>query len=390
MKYITFIFLFLVAFYISGCQQAEDPNPHQSIHTDDGFEHASFIEAGMDSSYLLRMTSAIDSGVYPNIHSVLIAKNGKLVFEKYFRGQDEILGNSIGVVSHHQDSLHDIRSVTKSIVSACVGLALAEGKIESVNQSVWDFFPEYKNLATGEKSKLTVKHLLTMTSGFEWNENIPYTDPTNSEIQMDQSPDPIQFVLSRKLVQPPGQSWNYNGGTTQLLAAIIKKSTGQEIDEYAEKNLFAPLGVSRHVWLKFSDSSLLKDVPLAAAGLRLRSRDLFKFGLLYMNKGLWNGKRILPEKWIEESLSSHIRLDPVSGQDGYGYQFWIFRDSVDHTPVTLAASVGNGDQRIFMDWDNDLLIVTTAGNYNQWMIKNNVAAVLKNFIYPSLTTVGKK
>lgn len=386
-----FLFIPAIALLHIYCNQLETSSSDSRADIEEGIHTATFMEAGMDSIQIGKMTSAITTGEYPNIHSVLIAKDGKLVYEQYFPGKDEILGNSRGVVAHHKDSLHDVRSVTKSIVSACIGIAVAEGKIKSIDQLVWDYFPQHKNLKSGEKSNLTIKHLLTMTSGLEWNENIPYTDPANSEIQMDQSPDPIQFVLSRKLVQNPGVAWNYNGGTTQVLAAIIKKATGEEVDEYARKHLFTPLGITHFGWLKFPSSSTLQNVPLAAAGLRLRSRDMLKFGLLYMNQGTWNGKQILPAKWIAESLSSHVsREDPFSGKGGYGYQFWIFKEPVGDKTLDLVVAIGNGDQRILLDKHNKLLVITTAGNYNQWTIKNNVAGLLKNFVYPSLSTAVKK
>lgn len=333
---------------------------------EDEIETAAPTSVGMDSVILKKMTETIAKGDYPNIHSVLIVKNHKLIYENYYAGNDEILGKSLGVIRHHKDSLHDIRSVTKSVVSACIGIAVSQKKITDIEQSVWDFFPEYAKLEIGEKAKLTIKNLLTMSSGLEWNENIPYTDPANSEVQMDASPDPIEFVLSRKSLDTPGTKWNYNGGTTQVLAAIIKKVTGVEVDEYARQYLFEPLGIKRYQWLKFSDSGKTANIPLAAAGLRLRSRDMLKFGLLYMNNGTWNRKRILPKDWVQESHQSHVtREDPVSGTGGYGYQFWIGNDTFNNKAINLAIAVGNGDQRIFFDRTNDLLVVITAGNYNQ-------------------------
>ena len=368
----------------------DQPHKDTAVHVEEGIELSHAASVGMDTVQLTGMTNAIISGEYPNIHSILISKGGKLVYEKYFPGKDEILGESIGLVNHHKDTLHDVRSVTKSFVSACVGIALSQGKIKSIEQKIWDYFPEYKELNKGDKSNLTIKNLLTMTSGLEWNENIPYTDPANSEIQMDKSSDPIHFVLSRNSVHPPGKVWNYNGGTTQVLAAIIKKVSGLEVDEYATKYLFTPLGITRFLWIKFPDSTKGKDVPLAAAGLRLRSRDMLKFGLLYMNQGIWDEKQILPENWIADSHRSHInREDPISGKGGYGFQFWTWKENINNKMIDLAVAVGNGDQRIFFDHENDLLVVTTAGNYNQWTIKNNTAALLTKFIYPSLLAPDK-
>lgn len=161
-----------------------------------------------------------------------------------------------------------------------------------------------------------------------------------------------------------------------------------EVDEYARQNLFEPVGIKKYVWLKFSDSGKNSNIPLAAAGLRLRSRDMLKFGLLYMNDGMWNGKRILPKDWVEKSHQSHvIREAPPSGTGGYGYQFWIANDTVNNKVVNLATAVGNGGQRIFFDPKNDLLVVITAGNYNQWTIRNHSGALMKDFIYPSLKSL---
>lgn len=381
-----FYFFFLATlFAITACKEKSSQPASSQPKIEEGIEFAQPSSVGIDTTELNKMTSAIKSGEYPNIHSVLIAKNGKLIYEKYFPGKDEILGNSIGFVNHHKDSLHDVRSVTKSVVSACIGIALSQGLIKSIDQPVWEYFPEYAAQNKGNKSSLTIKHLLTMTSGLDWNENLPYTDPANSEIQMDKSADPILFVLSRKLVSEPGTQWNYNGGTTQVLAAIIKKASGVEVDEFAMKNLFSPLGISNFHWIKFEDSLRGSNVPLAAAGLRMRSRDMLKFGILYMNRGSWNHKEILTEAWVADSHKSQItRGDLRSGKGGYGYQFWTFQKGYSTDTTEIATAVGNGDQRIFFDPKNELLVVITAGNYNQWTIKNNAAALLSNFIYPAV------
>ena len=338
-------------------------------------------EVGIDGHQLEKMEEAIQSNTYPNIHSVLIHKNGKLIYEQYFEGQDEIWGDSLGLVHHSMDKLHDVRSISKSIVSACVGLAVEQGKIKSVDQSVFEFFPEYAQYNEGLRSQLTLKHLLTMTSGIEWNEDVPYTDPENSEILMTASPDPMEYVLSRPMESEPGKYWEYNGGTTQLLAAIIKKTTGQEIDDFAHEFLFQPLGIDQYEWTQFPGL----DLPAAASGLRLTSRDLLKFGLLYANKGKWKDKQVLSEQWITDSMQSYVQFGR-NNNVGYGYQFWIFKgititEKLDSPIVT---AVGNGDQRIYIDKANDMIVVTTAGNYNNWTIEKNSEALLTDFIYPAI------
>jgi len=347
-----------------------------------GIQMAPLSAAGLDAAIINKMDSLIEDGTYPNIHSVLIVKEGKLMFEKYYTGQDENWGKKLGSINHNKDSLHDIRSVTKSIVSSCVGLALAQGKIKSVDQKVFDFFPEYKYLDTGIKSKLTIRHLLTMSSGLVWNEDVPYSDTANSEIRMVRSADPIVFVLSQPMEQAPGEKWKYNGGATQLLASIIERTTGKKIDAFANEYLFQPLGINRYEWNRYSRM----DLPAAASGLRLTSRDMLKFALLFLKEGQFGGKQVLPAAWVKESVDYHIQR-PGAGattkKAGYGYQFWLWSGTIKNKPADLFFANGNGGQHIFIDKKYDLIIVTTAGNYNKWDIQNNAARLI-DFVYEAM------
>jgi CubicO group peptidase (beta-lactamase class C family) len=360
--------------------QADCSSKKQSTVIDDGIQLSSMSAEGIDSTIILSLDSSIQKGIYPNIHSLLIARNNKLVHEEYWDGKDESWGNDLGITIHAKDSLHDIRSISKSIVSACIGIALEKGQIKSVEQKVFDFFPEYAKLDTGLKLELSIKHLLTMSSGIAWNEDVPYDNPENSEIKMTRSPDPIAYVLSQPMDFPPGKVWKYNGGTTQLLAAIIEKTTGKPVDQFAKEYLFRPLGITNFEWVKYPGTNL----PAAASGLRLRSRDLLKFGLLYYNKGNWGGQQIIPASWVDESIQSHVNRPGSGNTSGYGYQFWLWTDTIMNKPTKLVACVGNGDQRIYVDKKKNLIIVVTAGNYNKWDIKNNSYAMLKDYIYPAL------
>lgn len=216
-----------------------------------------------------------------------------------------------------------------------------------------------------------------MSSGLVWNEEVPYDNPENSEIRMIRSSNPVEYVLSQPLEFQPGVSWKYNGGTTQLLAAIIEKVTGKKVDQFANEYLFQPLDIKQFEWAKYPGT----DQPAAASGLRLRPRDLLKFGLLYNNNGTWNGKQIISKEWIEESFQSHVQR-PDGG--AYGYQFWLWQDTINNQPIPFIACVGNGDQRIFFDRTHHMVVVITAGNYNKWTIKNNAYALMKEYIYPAL------
>ena len=331
----------------------------------------------IDPAIIDSMEVAIEDGTYPNIHSVLISHHDKLIYEKYWAGKDENWGEDLGIIIHAKDSLHDIRSISKSIVSACVGIAILQGRIRSINQKIFDFFPEYAKQDTGWKSLLTIEHLLTMSSGLVWNEDVPYDNPDNSEIRMINSGNPVEFVLSQPMEFPPGKIWKYNGGTTQLLAAIIEKTTGKKVDEFAKEYLLKPLDITRSQWSKYPGT----DLPAAASGLRLTSGDLLKFGLLYKNDGVWKDRRIIPKEWVVASIQSHVSN---SFGGSYGYQFWLWQDTILNKTFPMVACIGNGDQRIFLDKMHDLVVVITAGNYNKWDIKNNAYALLRDYIYPAL------
>ena len=360
-------------------QQASPPEKLQ-----DGIDTGTLRAAGLDERTIIAGTKEITNGSYPNIHSLLIFRRGRLVYENYFTGADVERGvGSLGIVNHTRDTLHDVRSVTKSIVGIAVLIADSQGKIKSLDEPIFSFFPEYKDHATGDKKKITVKHVLSMTSGLEWNEEIPYTDPTNSEIQMNNSLNAVEFVLSRQLVEKPGLVFNYSGGMAQLLAALIKKSTGMDADLYTEKHLFQPLGIEKYKWVKTKSGD-----PSAASGLRLRSRDIGKIALVLMNNGKWNGKVIIPKKLVEAATTEHAKVDLKDAEEGdrmgYGYQIWKFSFLIGDEPVSLIEFTGNGGQQVEIDLKNQLVVVVTAGNYDKYDLKKGSWDIYPDIVYPAL------
>jgi CubicO group peptidase (beta-lactamase class C family) len=337
------------------------------VQLSDGLPVDDLYNVGMDTGNIVALTKLILDNTFPNIHSLLILRHGKLVYENYFAGEDEIVGKGYaGYVNHTIDDLHDCRSVSKSFTSACIGIAVKQGFIKNIDEPIYPYFPEYAKYFDAAKRKITIRHLLTMTSGLEWDETI--SSPKNTEGQMDGSDDPVQFILSRKLTSAPGTLWNYSGGSAQLLGEILWKATGEKLDKYAEKNLFAPLGIKKYTWAPMG-----KNMPAAAWGLRLGSRDLAKFALLYMNYGKWGNKQILDTAWVKQSLNSEVSK-PIIRSDiphGYGFQFWVGQ-MVQHrykTPISYAT--GNGGQKIYFWRDMDIVLVFTGGNYNRNEIKNN-------------------
>jgi CubicO group peptidase (beta-lactamase class C family) len=195
-----------------------------------------------------------------------------------------------------------------------------------------------------------------MSAGFEWNENVPFSDPKNSAMRMLSSSDRCRYVLEQPVVAPGGQVWNYNSGGTLLLEAVIAKAAGGALDGVAREFLLEPLGITDFEWTRD-----LKTGILEWGGLRLRSRDLAKIGQLVLNGGNWNGRQIVSQKWVKESTSAHI--GPASLIYFYGYQWWLGRSLVEGREVPWICAMGHGGQRFFAVPALDLVAVVTAGLY---------------------------
>lgn len=174
----------------------------------DGWKTASADSVGIDAKKIADLTQSLRAWPELGVHAVLIERNGQLIYEEYFDGFDERWGTPLGRVSMTAESKHDLRSVTKSVVSALVGIARGEGAIKSLDEPVIRWFPEYPELDTPERRRVTVTHVLNMTSGFTWNEDVPYTDPRNDEIRMTRDPQPLRYALSRPFTHNPGAEFN--------------------------------------------------------------------------------------------------------------------------------------------------------------------------------------
>lgn len=356
-----------------GCEKPRNLN--------DGIRTSTLKKVRMNENIIRAMEDSIRSGVYTNIHSILILRHNLLVYENYFPGEDQARGiGSLGYVAHHQDSLHDIRSVSKSVTSAAVMIAVGQGKINNLNCRVFDFFPEYARYDTGLKSKITIQHLLNMSSGLEWNEGISYSDTLNSERRMNRAANVIEFILGRNMAAEPGSTFNYNGGCTELLKAILERVSGMDINRFTQQFLFKPLGINKWIWTKTDDGGYS-----AASGLRLRSRDMAKFGLIYLNNGIWKKKQIIPPDLAAYSLKSQISTPDSSATYhlGYSNQFWIYNEVTENAALTWVQCQGNGGQIIIIDKAFDLVLVITAGNYNKNVQKGSWD-IYPDFIYPSL------
>lgn len=212
-----------------------------------------------------RLSLAIEQGRVPDLHAVVAVRDGEVVLEHYGEGEDFILNEPLGHVRFTPGTLHDIRSVTKSVVGLLYGIALADGQVPEPHESLLAHFPEYPDLAEDpRRAVLTVEHALTMTLGLEWNENVPYTSPANSEIAMELAPDRFRYILRQPIVDEPGVRWSYCGGASALVARLIEKGTGLALEDYGRAKLFEPLGIADFAWSTGEDGT-----ALAASGLRL-------------------------------------------------------------------------------------------------------------------------
>lgn len=348
----------LVTFLIACSKSGNGPSSKQ-----DGFVLGSFEEARIKKQDIINLENEITNGSY-NIHSILIVRNNKLIYEKYFRGEDAIFPDPAGIIDHNRETLHDCRSVTKSIVSACVGIALEQGKIKSLDDNIFNYFPAYSSYAIGDRAKITIKDLLTMSAGFEWDETTPYVDTLNGEINMSVRPDVVDFILSRPMVHAPGTLWNYSGGCTQLLAEIIKNATGTRIDEFARVNLFNPLNIENYDWyVRKPLTSTDTAIAWAPSGLRMRPIDMAKIGSLYLNDGMYDKRKILSANWVKQSL--HWQINTSDSNEGYGFQFWCTKPMIAGEYRDVIMADGNGGQRICMIPSLGVEIVLTAGNYDE-------------------------
>ena len=367
----------------TGCSQTHtrDANYSYSIPQQlaDGIKTGSIANSTLDSNKIIELTKLILKDSFPNIHSLLIAKDNKLIYENYFSGKDENWGSNLGYVEHDYNILHDTRSISKSVVAACIDIAVQQKKIKSIDDPVFNYLPYYQEYRTSQNEKITIRQLLTMSSNIQWDEDVPHGTSKNDETQMERSSNPVRYVLTRLMKPGSDSAWKYNSGGVQVLAEIIRSVSADNIDKFAEKYLFTLLGIKNYKWTKSH-----RKFPAAASGLRLTSRDLLKFGLLYLNNGQWNGQQILSENWVNETLRTQVYREKLDTTKGYSFLFWIETDSVETKTFDLIIARGNGGQRIFLHKASNLVVVVTAGNYNKKGIVNDGQRALDKFILPAL------
>lgn len=332
---------------------------------------------GLSDSVFAQLDQDIRAGVYGLVDRVFVVKNGRAVVDGgYPRDYREISRGRVGPIGcgegcadpsrmhqynyFHPDwhpftgdrGLHTLQSVTKSIASTVVGIAIGRGEIAGVSRPMLSFFSD-RRIANADPrlQRVTLEHVLTMQSGIEWHETDRPLDHTNTTLQLEFSHDWIDFTLRQPMDAEPGTKWAYNSGGSQLLSGIVHRATGRFIDDYANEHLFRPIGIQTFHWKKTPTGH-----PDTEGGLYLRAEDLARIGYLFLRDGLWNGRRVLPSGWVAQATTRHARA-VAPGWD-YGYQWWLTtRQGVD-----IWAGRGFGGQLLIVIPARDTVAVVNAWN----------------------------
>ena len=367
LKKITLLFSSLTLYLLISINSCQSNNVEPTgIKEDDSNWNTSLPEEQhLNSSILQKLEGEVRLGKFGKIKSLLIARNDYLVFEKYFNGAD-------------RNQLHIMYSITKSITSVITGIALNVKKNFSVNERIKKYFPAYSAGFDSIKGNITIKELLNMSAGFQWNElSIPYSNPDNDFNKLFSSNDEINYILNKPVANTPGTKFTYNTGLPILQSVILQMNIDMTVPDFTNKYLFIPLGISSWEWDSFRDN-----ITNTGNGLSLRPIDMALIGQLFLNKGYWNKKQIIMQDWVDESSKKEIS---VNADYDYGYYWWKFSNQnqiVGSLPVNdLYFAWGYSDQFLFIIPVYNMVLVITADNQeNNYPVFN----ILKDYVFKAL------
>jgi CubicO group peptidase (beta-lactamase class C family) len=340
----------------------------------DGWVTAAPESEGVAAKPLFDMEAAIRSGEFKKIGSVVVARNGKLIYEQYFDGDAA--------------TLRDTRSATKSITDILVGIAIAEKKLSGVNAQILALLPEHAKKVQNpdpRKEKITIEDFLTMSSLLEcddWNDA-----SRGNEERMYLVEDWAQFILDLPIrgrmhlgeqpeASPYGRNFSYCTGGVFTLSEVLQKATGLRTDRFAQEKLFGLLGITDAQWVY---SPL--NIPQTGGGLRLTSRDLLKIAQLYLGSGRWEGHRIVDEAWVKTSTEPHARIDDKTE---YGYLWWLKSFTSGGVSYPAFFMSGNGGNKVVVFPDLKACAVITSTNYNTRGMHEQTEKLLTDYILPAL------
>lgn len=348
--------VFLAPFATASASAIEAGPPYQAPETlTDGWQVTDVTATQWKVAKFTELEAAIAKGTYPGVTSVVVAHDGKLVYERYFND-----GN--------RETLNDTRSATKSITALLVGAAIERGLISGVDASAYGLFKSHPHWQHPDprKQEITVEDLLTMSSVLECDDENQFS--SGNEERMYVSEDWTQFVLdlpikgfapwmTRPQDSPHGRAFSYCTAGSYLLGAAVEEATGRKLSDFAGEVLERPLGITKSKW---NQSPL--GVGMGGGGTRYRSRDLLKLGQLMVDGGRWKGHQVLPAHWVDQALTIHAQAREDAD---YGYQFWRFRFSYQGKDQGAWAMSGNGGNYVFIVPEKNLVAVITRTSYNQ-------------------------
>lgn len=319
----------------------------------------------IDESKIRQLNKDIIERQFKNVTSIVVIKDGELLLEEYFNDAD-------------RNTLHDTRSVGKSFAATMAGIAIDEGHLKSINQTLSEFYnlSEFENYSP-TKDKVTIESLMTMSSGFDANDSDP--DSPGNENNMYPTDNWVKFALDLKMdpAKELGKNFDYFTAGVVVLGDIVDKSVPGGLEKYADKKLFKPLGISKYQW-----PYTPQGVAGTAGGLQMSALDFARYGQLYKNKGLWGDQRILTRKWVNQSLSNHFEENKK--ETAYGYLFWNHIYSSNGKNYEVFQASGNGGNKIIMFKDQPLVIVITATAYGRPFAHPQAHQIVEEYLLPAI------
>ena len=367
------LLMLLAAFNVEAAP-AQQPAPGRDWPT------AAPARVGLNAAVLDSIDAEITAGRYGLVDRMLVIRHGTVAYDRsYVQDYDAAYGDSARAANplnagdlsgpynyfnpwwhpyYRRGTLHTLQSVTKTITSVIIGVAVTRGDFPSIDTPVLAWFDTARVANIDErKRRMTVRHLLTMTGGLSWNENLPYIDPNNTGSALEASPDWVQFTIDRPMMREPGTEFNYSSGESALLAHVFRRATGMDIEEYAARHLFGPLGIRQWFWKRSPSGTADTE-----GGLYLETRDLARIWYLFLQGGVWNGTRVVSPEWVRASVTPAVSVSPAPGAPKYGYLWWLYPDPLDDARSIWGGS-GFGGQWPMAFPDLDLVVV-----FNSWNI----------------------